>query len=316
MIRLFILLLHILATPLAAGQDVAGIIPGNAIYTAASGATDDVNNFYDSYSKEDYVDFLWANKALADQLGAEANRLFADDSYRDTLLNAGVFQDDFDINDRVEDLFNLSEGLNSLNRRSVPYARHFGNGVVSFADLWAGTDQNGTRPNIIASLHGQNVGTIAEAGVALSLAARSYINSIRGPNKVVRVGERAAEKITWVDENASMSSTARAYDDGATGARSNVETQLRQAPSLTRTTDDGGTAMVRFDGVDGDVLIDRKVSVVTTQKAKSQASRQSAALAENGLTARWEVPTQTEANRANRMFEELGIDNITVTVVP
>jgi len=190
MIRLFILLLHILATPLAAAQDGAGIISGNAIYTAASGATDDVNNFYDSHSKEDYVDFLWANKTLADQLDAEANRLFADDSYRDTLLNAGVFQDDFDINDRVEDLFNLSEGLNSLNRRSVPYARHFGNGVVSFADLWAGTDQNGTRPNIIASLHGQNVGTIAEAGVALSLAARSYIHSYRGPNNAVPDGWR------------------------------------------------------------------------------------------------------------------------------
>ena len=91
---------------------------------------------------------------------------------------------------------------------------------------------------------------------------------------------------------------------------------MRQAPALTRTTEDGGTAMVRFYGVDGDVLIDRKVSVVTTPKAKSQASRQSAALIENGLTARWEVPTQTQANRATRMFEELGIDNITVTVVP
>ncbi len=131
-----------------------------------------------------------------------------------------------------------------------------------------------------------------------------------------RIGERASEKITWVDENAGMSSAARNYDDGATGARSNVETQRRQAPALTRTTEDGGTALVRFDGVDGDVLIDRKVSVVTTAKAKNQATRQSAALAENGLTARWEVPTQTQANRANRMFEELSIENITVSVVP
>ncbi|MFG5382810.1 hypothetical protein [Yoonia sp. R2-816] len=113
-----------------------------------------------------------------------------------------------------------------------------------------------------------------------------------------------------------MNTAARNYDDGATGARSNVETQRRQAPALTRTTEDGGTAMVRFDGVDGDVLIDRKVSVVTTTKAKNQATRQSTALAENGLTARWEVSTQTQANRANRMFKELGIENITVKVVP
>ena len=67
--------------------------------------------------------------------------------------------------------------------------------------------------------------------------------------------------VKWVDENASMSNRARNYDDSATGSRSNIETQKGQAPTIHRTVDNGVTKPVRFDGLDGDVLIDRKLSV-------------------------------------------------------
>ncbi|WP_223259867.1 hypothetical protein, partial [Ralstonia pseudosolanacearum] len=40
-----------------------------------------------------------------------------------------------------------------------------------------------------------------------------------------------------------------------------------------------------------------------------------AALSQNGLTGRWEVPTSQQAARAQKMFDELGIKNITVRVV-
>ncbi|WP_208605643.1 hypothetical protein [Rhizobium aegyptiacum] len=113
-----------------------------------------------------------------------------------------------------------------------------------------------------------------------------------------------------------MSPRARLYDDGAIGSRSNVETQKGQAPTLTRTTPDGQKASVRFDGVDGDVLIDRKISVVTTQKVKDQVLRQSEALQQNGLSGRWEVPNQSQADRATKIFKDLGVKNITVKVVP
>ncbi len=122
-------------------------------------------------------------------------------------------------------------------------------------------------------------------------------------------------RVRWVDENAAMSKRARKYDDGAIGARSNALTKMPQAPQLMRTLEDGVTRGVRFDGLDGDILIDRKISVVTTRKAKGQALRQSQALSENGLTGRWEVPTDAQARRAQRMFEELEIDNIEVKVV-
>jgi hypothetical protein len=109
---------------------------------------------------------------------------------------------------------------------------------------------------------------------------------------------------------------ARVYDEGAMGSRSNIETQKGQALTLARTTSDGRTATVRFDGVDGDVLIDRKLSVVTTKKVKGQVLRQSEALQQNGLTGRWEVPTQAQAARATRMFSRLNFSDIAVKVVP
>lgn len=111
-----------------------------------------------------------------------------------------------------------------------------------------------------------------------------------------------------------MSQRAQDYNDGASGARSNPVTRSGQAPSLKRMMPDGSTQLVKFDGVDDDVMIDRKISVVTTNKGKDQAVRQSEALSQHGLTGRWEVPTQAQANRAQKMFDGLGIKNITVKV--
>jgi len=112
-----------------------------------------------------------------------------------------------------------------------------------------------------------------------------------------------------------MSPRARDYNDSASGARYNIETQKGQASSIDRIDADGKSKPVRFDGIDENVMIDRKISVVTTQKAKDQALRQSDALKNNGMTGRWEVTTQTQANRAQKMFDELGIKNIEVKVV-
>ena len=128
-------------------------------------------------------------------------------------------------------------------------------------------------------------------------------------------GELAASKVKWVDENAGMSQAARDYNDSATGARSNPITQSGQAPALERIMPDGTTRQVKFDGVDGDVMVDRKISVVTTDKAKDQALRQSEALSQNGLTGRWEISSEAQAARATKMLNDLGIKNIQVKVV-
>ncbi|QIK15143.1 filamentous hemagglutinin N-terminal domain-containing protein [Leclercia sp. 29361] len=150
--------------------------------------------------------------------------------------------------------------------------------------------------------------------------------AIKGAEKALKAGDlEAASKfineasheinIKWVDENARMSNRARDYNDSASGARSNIETKKGQAPAIDRIDDKGVTRPVRFDGVEGNIMIDRKISVVTTAKAKNQALRQSEALQNNGMTGRWEVPNQTQANRAQKMFDELGIKNIEVKIV-
>jgi hypothetical protein len=125
----------------------------------------------------------------------------------------------------------------------------------------------------------------------------------------------AASRVTWVDESASMPARARAYQSGTTGARSNVTTQKPQAPALTYRSASGTDEVVRFDGLSGDVLIDRKTSVTTFPKSQQQALRQSEALRQNGLRGRWEVTSPGERNRAKKMLKELGIDNIDVSVV-
>jgi filamentous hemagglutinin len=166
----------------------------------------------------------------------------------------------------------------------------------------------------------ENLVLVAAGGFA-AIAAKKALAALKTKsdatvkNAVGASGDLASSKVKWVDENAGMSSRARDYNDSATGARSNPATQSGQAPALERTMPDGSTRLVKFDGVDGDVLVDRKISVVTTSKSKDQALRQSDVLSQNGLTARWEVPTQAQAARAQKMFDELGIKNISVKVI-
>jgi RHS repeat-associated protein len=119
--------------------------------------------------------------------------------------------------------------------------------------------------------------------------------------------------VIWVNENANMSSAARAYDAGAAGSRPGV------APALQYYKAGGNSlSLIKFDGFDAanGVMIDRKVSVTTFNKTYRQAMNQSLALEQNGYTGRWEVPTEAEAVRARRVLGNLQITNIRVRVVP
>nr|WP_242628955.1 hemagglutinin repeat-containing protein [Xanthomonas oryzae] len=112
--------------------------------------------------------------------------------------------------------------------------------------------------------------------VGAKAGAVGIIKSSDGFSAEIQAAEKRelTGEITWVDEKASMGPKARNYNDSAPGARSNVETQSSQAPAITRITPEGTARQVKFDGVDGDVLVDRKISVVTTPKVKDQALRQ------------------------------------------
>jgi hypothetical protein len=117
--------------------------------------------------------------------------------------------------------------------------------------------------------------------------------------------------IHWVNENASMPDYARQYDAGAAGSRTGL------APALQYYKEGSNTlSQVKFDGVQDGVLIDRKWAISTKNKTYRQAINQSLALEQNGYLGSWEVPTQAEATRAQKMFSDLKITNITVRVVP
>ncbi|MEU9625187.1 hypothetical protein, partial [Streptomyces sp. NPDC048155] len=119
--------------------------------------------------------------------------------------------------------------------------------------------------------------------------------------------------VNWVNENANMSSAARAYDAGAAGSRAGV------APALQYYKAGGNSlSQIKFDGFDAanGVMIGRKVSVTTFNKTYRQAMNQSLALEQNGYSGRWEVPTAAEAARARKVLGGLLITNIRVGVVP
>jgi hypothetical protein len=116
------------------------------------------------------------------------------------------------------------------------------------------------------------------------------------------------DPVRWV-KDAHGNAEAAAYEAGAAG---NVP---GKAPQLTA-TDDTGTVTAKFDGVDGHVMVDRKLSITTFPKSERQMLRQSATAAENGYGVRWEVPNQRHAARAQKMADSLGVKNVDVKVKP
>ena len=153
---------------------------------------------------------------------------------------------------------------------------------------------------------------IAKARVGAGERARSRTKA-RAKAKA-RIGA-ALSRIRWVDETPIRKGVAKDYNDSAMGARSNVVTRRSEVPALEWRLPNGGKRQVRFDGLDGKYLVDRKWSIYTSAKTKNQALSQSVALRQNGLTAIWEVPTEYQKRRALKLLYKLGISNIHVEVV-
>jgi hypothetical protein len=167
-----------------------------------------------------------------------------------------------------------------------------------------------------ASAHdiGYGVGTIA-GNIGLTIVPGAVAAKISAVRRAGAAAANGPPSVVWVDEFAGFKGVAKDYNDSAMGARSNVLTHRGQVPALERTMPDGTTRLVKFDGVDGDAMIDRKWSIMTTRKAKNQALRQSEVLAQHGLTGIWEVPTRSQQTRARKMLSALSVTNIEVKVV-
>lgn len=99
------------------------------------------------------------------------------------------------------------------------------------------------------------------------------------------------------------------YNDGAAGARPG------QAPALTRTMPNGEVRPVKFDGIDGDYLIERKLKLQDRADSRGQMARQAQALEEHRQFGVWEVEDAKRAAIARRMTKKVGSRRISVMIV-
>ncbi|MCW3844989.1 polymorphic toxin-type HINT domain-containing protein, partial [Micromonospora yasonensis] len=132
--------------------------------------------------------------------------------------------------------------------------------------------------------------------------------------------EDAAE---WVDEGGDlrgpspeygMPKESYDYQSGVAGARSNPQTGRAMAPQLSMPGADGVAVTAKFDGVNGNEIIDRKVGLRFTDKMVDLARRQAGTAAYHGLQPVWEVPTAEMAGVANRFLKFAKVSTIQVRV--
>jgi len=116
-------------------------------------------------------------------------------------------------------------------------------------------------------------------------------------------------QIGWVKETTKSKKPWKPYNDSAPGARAG------QAPTLMRTMPNGSKRPVKFDGIQGDYMVDRKWAVVNRPRSRAQILRQSEVSAQHRLIGTWEDPTPVEKTKALKLLKQMSITNIHVSVV-
>ncbi|MCK8457906.1 hypothetical protein [Sphingomonas faeni] len=148
-----------------------------------------------------------------------------------------------------------------------------------------------------------NVALAVAPGAALSKAALRRL-----PIATPRITFDPPQ-IGWVKETTKSEKPWKSYNDTAPGARAG------QAPTLMRTMADGSKRSVKFDGIQGDYMIDRKWAVVNRLRSRAQILRQSEVLAQHRLIGLWEVRTPVDKTKALKLLKQMSITNIHVKVV-
>lgn len=82
-----------------------------------------------------------------------------------------------------------------------------------------------------------------------------------------------------------------------------------------RAMPDGSKRPVKFDGMQDDYMIDRKLKVVNAPNARAQLLRQSEVLAQHRLIGTWEVPNEKQKIEALKLFKKMNVKNIKVRVL-
>ncbi|MEG3125005.1 hypothetical protein [Sphingomonas sp. GB1N7] len=158
----------------------------------------------------------------------------------------------------------------------------------------------------LGSVVGNVAVTVATGATGAGVARVSNLSRLRA------VRPRATydpPQIGWAKENVKSDKLWKAYNDSAPGARSG------QAPTLMRTMPNGSKRPVKFDGVQGDYVIDRKWGVRDAPRALAQLKRQSEVLAQHRVIGIWEVPTPALKVKALKILKKHNVTNIKVKVV-
>ncbi|WP_433076607.1 LamG-like jellyroll fold domain-containing protein [Dactylosporangium sp. CA-052675] len=137
-------------------------------------------------------------------------------------------------------------------------------------------------------------------------------------------GSKAADAVTWVNEanvkqgRLGMPPSAYRYQSGVSGARSSLAGHS-QAPQLSMPAADGTVVTAKFDGLEGNEVIDRKTNFVNSKLGSSVdnekldlARRQAGTAMYNGLTPVYELPSPAAADFARQKLAEWGLDKVFV----
>lgn len=223
-------------------------------------------------------------------------------------------------------LYDVGEGTvagvrTALTTNPITTVRSAGRGIAGMIDTAIAAEDMPARVQIsravgsIGNASARDIGnaTGSVAGnVALAVApgaALSKVSAWRSLRIARQHDTYNPPQIGWVKETLKPDEPWTAYNDSATGARAG------QAPTLMRTMPDGSKRPVKFDGIQGDYVIDRKWGVRDAPHARAQILRQSQVLAQHRLTGTWEVPNTVQRTKALKILKKLKVTNIKVRVV-
>jgi hypothetical protein len=209
----------------------------------------------------------------------------------------------------------------ALTTNPMTTVRNAGRGIAGMIDAAIAAEDTPARVqasraagavvNASARDIGRATGTVA-GNVALTAAPGAALSKAAALRRLRMARPRPTfdpPQIGWVKETTKSQKPWKAYNDAEPGA------QPGRAPTLMRTLADGSMRPVKFDGIQGDYVIDRKWSVVDRPRARAQLLRQSQGLAEHRLIATWEVPTPVEKAKALKLLKKMNVTNIHVKVV-
>ena len=223
-------------------------------------------------------------------------------------------------------LYDVGEGTvagfhAALTTNPVTTVRNAGRGIAAMIDTAIAAEdtpahiQVSRAASAVANASARDIGRAAgkvAGNVALAVAPGAALSKAAALRRLAIARPRITfdpPQIGWVKETTKSKKPWKPYNDSAPGARAG------QAPTLMRTMPNGSKRPVKFDGIQGDYMVDRKWAVVNRPRSRAQILRQSEVLAQHRLIGTWEVPTPVEKTKALKLLKQMSITNIHVKVL-